>query len=436
MAELTRTNAKKSEMPDNRILAGTDETVLRGMANDQAELFGVLRSTIMKGKWIAVSILIVALLGIGVLIAYRAAPVISDVYWVVRHTSAFSAKADENRQVEVGQAPSLVVDAGNNNLIVSGGEPGKMLVSAHKVAYGDSQAEADASLQALEVEITQQGDVITIRTKTPQRPVICLGTCRWDSVNLTIVVPNGTALDLTTDAGWIEATGIHGPARLSSSSGNVHIEQVNGALEAETVSGNINAREIEGGTVRLHSDHGNVNLSDASADDLTVTSSSGEIDVEDVQASGAVTFQNSSGNITLTNVDVSSYDLTSQTGEIDVDGAHGQIKIRNGSGNITVQHAQNATLDLKTDTGKILFAGTLGVGPYTLHSSFGNISLSIPVNTSLSFDLRTSFGTIYSNFPVGIIGKVKKHGHWDGTINGGGESLTVSTSGNIEILRP
>jgi DUF4097 and DUF4098 domain-containing protein YvlB len=155
----------------------------------------------------------------------------------------------------------------------------------------------------------------------------------------------------------------------------------------------------------------------------------------DVQASGAATFQTNFGNITLTNVDVSSYDLSSKTGEIEVDGAHGQIKIRNGSGNITVQHAQNATLDLKTDSGEIEFAGTLGAGPHTLRSSFGNISLSIPESTPLSFDLRTGFGSIYSTFPAGITGKGNKH--WTGTNNGGGVSLIASTvSGNIEILSP
>jgi DUF4097 and DUF4098 domain-containing protein YvlB len=392
----------------------------------------------MKRKWIAASILIVALLGVGVLIALSVASALAQAHkrysWVARHTDAFSAQADEKRQVEVGEAPNLVVEAGDGNLAISAGAPGEVLVSTHKVAYGDSQAEANTGLQALEVQVTRQGDGITIRTVMPQRPFICLGTCRNDIVNLTIFVPAGTVLDVTKDEGNIETTGIHGPARLSSSSGNIHVEQVDGALVASAGSGNINASEVKGGDVSLHSDFGNVDLSNALVEHLTVTSENGEISLMDIQARGAVTFQNNFGNISLANVDASSYDLTSQTGEIGVDGAHGKIKIRNGSGNITVQHAQNATLDLKADSGEIEFAGTLGTGPHTLRSNFGNISLSIPESAPLSFNLRTSFGTISSAIiPVSVTGKVKRH--WVGTINGGGVSLLATTvSGNIEIL--
>ena len=101
----------------------------------------------------------------------------------------------------------------------------------------------------------------------------------------------------------------------------------------------------------------------------------------------------------------------------------------------TITQAENATLDLNTQSGSIEFEGSLGEGPHSIHSDFGQISLSLPIDSALNVDLETEFGNINSDIPVTVVlnGEVDQS-HHVGTINGGGPELKVSTqSGNITI---
>ncbi len=111
------------------------------------------------------------------------------------------------------------------------------------------------------------------------------------------------------------------------------------------------------------------------------------------------------------------------------------MKAHTGFGNVTIRNAENADLDLNTNSGSIDFAGSLGKGPHTVHSDFGEITLSIPANSALNVDFKTDFGKIRSDIPfqVTMQGDLSE-AQQKGTMNGGGSELTVTTkSGNITI---
>jgi hypothetical protein len=81
------------------------------------------------------------------------------------------------------------------------------------------------------------------------------------------------------------------------------------------------------------------------------------------------------------------------------------------------------------------FEGSLGKGPHTVHSDFGEISLTIPADSALDVDLKTDFGSIRSDIPIAVIlsGDLQKD-HQTGTMNNGGDQLTIDTkNGNISI---
>jgi DUF4097 and DUF4098 domain-containing protein YvlB len=117
---------------------------------------------------------------------------------------------------------------------------------------------------------------------------------------------------------------------------------------------------------------------------------------------------------------------------------HGTIKAHSGYGNIKVTGGEDATLTLSTSSGSVEYSGTLGEGPHTLQSDYGSITITIPADTALDIDLKTDYGNIKSAIPVTFSGDLDPQ-HWVGSINGGGEGLTASTSsGNIsiEIINP
>jgi DUF4097 and DUF4098 domain-containing protein YvlB len=435
----------------------------------------------MKAKWIVSSILIVALIGLAVLIAYTVIAGASlfngrGFRVEVNASVAFKAEDQYQQRLEVSDAASLVVRNSAGDITVTGGGVGEVLVEAHKTAYGDSQAEADADLAALDVQISQEGNAVTVSVAKPET-VLCMGMCRPDTVDFTLTVPEGTAVTVSTDSGDVAVAGTDGAADLSSSFGDIHVEQVAGALAARASSGRVTARAVQGGTVDLHSDFGDVGLSEARVGQVTLTTNSGGMTLTDVQASGAVTLQDDFGDIifetgssaaldvhaqsgkirlsgltvngaltahsdfgdvTVTGVDAGSYSLSSNSGAVTADGVHGRVWVQDDFGDILVRNAQEAVLDLNTNSGDVVFEGTLGEGPHTLHSDFGAVRLVLPAETALSFDLQTEFGSIASDIPVTVTGDVQED-HWVGTTNGGGIGLTASTNSGdirIEILNP
>jgi DUF4097 and DUF4098 domain-containing protein YvlB len=435
----------------------------------------------MKGKWIVSSLLIVALVGIAVLIAYTiiagAAAIRGSGFRLeINAGDAFTAEAEEQESLEVGEAAVLIVEDRAGDIRVLVGEAGEIQVAAHKVAHGDSQAEADADLAALDFQISQEGSTVTVAVIQPEA-AICMGMCRADTVDFTIRVPEGTAVRASTDSGEVSVTGTGGSASLSSAYGDILASQVVGDLQAETSSGRVEARDIRNGNVNLHSDYGDVSLEDAGVGSLTITTSSGRITLTDVRASGAValdddygdvTFEGGAaasldvetgsgrvslssltvnggltahsdyGDVTVTGVEAGSYELSSSSGDVTADGVNDRVRIRSDYGRILVRNAEQADLDLDTSSGEVTFEGSLGAGPHTLHSDYGSILLMIPAGTALSFDLQTDYGGIASEIPVSVTGEIDED-HWVGTTDGGGIVLSASTNSGdirIEVLNP
>ena len=83
------------------------------------------------------------------------------------------------------------------------------------------------------------------------------------------------------------------------------------------------------------------------------------------------------------------------------------------------------------------FSGSLGTGPHTVSSDFGEIDLTLPADSKLNVDLSTDFGNINSDLPITIVTNGNSGSDGDqivGSINGGGEQLTVQTnSGGVNI---
>ena len=139
------------------------------------------------------------------------------------------------------------------------------------------------------------------------------------------------------------------------------------------------------------------------------------------------------GDITLSNVNAPAYDLESNSGNVRLDRVQGTVKAHSEFGDIEVTDGEQVTLDLRTNSGTVTYSGSLGVGPHSLETEFGNIQLTIPEETDLSVVLETEFGRVKSDLVISLGGEFSER-KLAGTINGGGELLTASTNnGNITI---
>ena len=389
-----------------------------------------------------------------------------------------SSELEESKtlKVDTKKPLSLTVADAAGSVTITGEDVETVQVRVIKTAYDSSQARADEEVKGIKYTVEQSGNTITLKYELPKSMNFSNNV---NTVDFIVSVPNEVSVEVDTNFGEVSISGTKGNVNVKNDFGDVTVENIEGALTVQTNSGEVNATSIVAGAedIDLSSDFGGVILKKADARDITLDSNSGTITLGEVRATGDLTsntdygntdFENgsanalhietNSGKVSLVKISVSkeifvkddfgdieleqaiaaSYDLHTNSGSVTVDGVKGKLKADTDFGNITINNAQAVTLTVETNSGTVEFSGSLGVGPHFIKSDFGGIDISLPTDTELAVDLKTDFGNIKSDLPITIVlngeSSNAESDHIVGSINGGGEQLTVqANSGNINL---
>ena len=380
---------------------------------------------------------------------------------------------EENKTLEINpdELILLKVNSDSGSVSITGADVDTVQIRVVKTAYDSSQARADQEVKGIKYNLEQKGNTITLKYELPQSMNF---SNKVNTVDFILTVPPATTVDVGTGAGEVSVSGTRGEVKIVNSFGAVTVQDIEGSLSVDTQSGQVEAISVNAGgeNIELSSGFGKVSLEKASGRDITLSSRSGGLKMNDLRASGAVemstdfgevsfttgsanalTIETKSGNVTLGHlnlrgqltvqdefgaieleqVNAEAYDLQSNSGSVTVDGAKGRVKAHSGFGSVIVRNAENATVDLSTQSGSVDFEGSLGEGPHTIHSEFGEIHIVIPADSALNVDLKTDFGTIRSDIPITVTLSGEQN-HQTGAMNEGGGQLTVETgNGGISI---
>ena len=195
---------------------------------------------------------------------------------------------------------------------------------------------------------------------------------RRDSIEFEIEVPTATSLELETSGGRISVEGVDGELVVDTSGGSIEIVEVRGDVDAHTSGGPIEVVNVAG--------------------DLRADTSGGSISVEDV--TGDVRAETSGGSIRMEEIG-------------------GRVYAHSSGGSVSVR-----------------FAGGNAEGG-DLSTSGGTVTAYVDRSVPLDIDASTSGGRV--SFDITVRGQVSK-GKVQGTINGGGESLRLrSSGGNVRL---
>lgn len=425
-----------------------------------------------------IGLLIVALalvcVGIGSVFYFVNGFNINNPFDVVQVSSTL--EESKTLKVDAEKPVALTVADDSGAVTVTGADVDTVQVKVVKTAYDSTQARADEEVKTVKYTIEQNGNNITLKYELPKSVNI---SNRVNSVDFIVTVPVQTSVDIDTNSGEVNLSNLQGNILAQNAFGEMNVDNIEGALSLKTNSGDVTATSIKanGENIDLKTEFGSLTLEKANGKDITLDTNSGSVKLNDVRASGKLTlntefgdvsYENgaadsinidtNSGGITLNKVTVkkdihvqdqfgdielnqtlaSSYTLNTNSGDVTVDGAKGSLTADTDFGSIDIKNAEAVTIDLTTNSGTVTFNGTLGIGPHKVKSEFGAVELILPADVKLNVDLSTQFGKIKSDLPITVtVTETSSDSSSDqivGSINGGGDQLTVETNnGNVTI---
>jgi Putative adhesin len=144
------------------------------------------------------------------------------------------AEKAEQRSYSVSGQPSVNVDSFNGPITVKAASDGKVEAVVTKIGSGATTEAAQADLENVIVNYSQDGDTIRIVAKRTGPRVF--GS---SGASIELKVPSSTLLSLTTSNGAISATGITREITARSSNGEIDVTGVRGKLDLRTTNGAI-----------------------------------------------------------------------------------------------------------------------------------------------------------------------------------------------------
>ncbi|MDA0769436.1 MAG: DUF4097 family beta strand repeat-containing protein [Chloroflexi bacterium] len=147
----------------------------------------------------------------------------------------------------VGSSPKLLVESDGGRVDVRAGPPGVIVVQS-----------SIQNPEKLEYEVRREGDTIIIAAK--QHPGLRnLAKLNIPSADIIITAPSTTFIDLITNDGDVEISGMQASGNLVTSNGGITLEDVSGNFNGGTTNGGISidsmignaSLETTNGTVRV-----------------------------------------------------------------------------------------------------------------------------------------------------------------------------------------
>jgi DUF4097 and DUF4098 domain-containing protein YvlB len=284
-------------------------------------------------------------------------------------TALAATEEQINKTFNVAPGGTLVVDVDFGSIDVSTNATNDVAVDVwRKVTRRDNEDE-EQFLRENPVHFQSDGNTLTIRSRSSEKHRWFSGWGNRNEAKYTLRVPAQFNVRLNTAGGGIAVSDVTGEVKADTSGGGLHFTRVHGPLNGDTSGGGI---EVIGGGGSLNGD-----------------TSGGPIKVKDFRGNARV--ETSGGGITFENV-------------------VGEIQGETSGGGVSA-----------------VLPGPL-LHPVNLSTSGGGVTVRVPENAAFVLDAETSGGRVSSELPVTTVGKME-HGHLKGTVNGGGVSVRLHSSG-------
>ncbi|MFH0881525.1 MAG: DUF4097 family beta strand repeat-containing protein [bacterium] len=258
------------------------------------------------------------------------------------------------------------------------------------------------------------------------------------SVDLSNVEGN---LSTAVSGGDLTFNDVRGELSAATSGGDIKLEKYSGTADVTTSGGNISIRRVKG-TLTATTSGGDIQAIGISGDKVILTSSGGDLDLEDIAVTRHAELETSGGSIGLRNSS-GTMRVSSSGGDVDLQKHEGEIEINANSGDVVLKEVRGS-VTANVGSGDIQVWLVEGLGSsdrVELWTNDGSLELHIPSTMGAYIEASVEIYSdsdkrdrIESDFPLKY--KHAKRGELraSGEINGGGIPILLTVgNGYIRI---
>ena len=353
-----------------------------------------------------------------------------------------------HQEFEVKAGGELQVRDIRGNVDIRSWDKKKVAVEERLYMHVYTEAEAQKIVDARMGEYRQHNNSIIVGGRGLRGSV---------DADFTITVPKSFDVEVQTRGGDIRAQELNGAINLRTSGGDIKIEDsgddvtlktsggdldmknIQGDLDARTSGGDIEVSNAEG-SISLKTSGGEINLQQI-AGKIDASTSGGSIDVRDCRASGKL--RTSGGDVTLRDI-FAEISARTSGGDIETNNIRAPIRVSTSGGDVSLLDIYSeVTASTSGGDMELVLALTDFSKPHaiSLSTAGGDIDCSLPEKLPATILAEIRLGNwssswkrydIYSDFPL-TKNKVEEDGRKilraAGEINGGGDPITLKTSG-------
>lgn len=231
-----------------------------------------------------------------------------------------------SRKVRIGRDGRVSVSNISGDITVTGGGGDEVSIEAVKRTRGDQSQLGDVA-----IVVEERGGRVDVRTDYDRYRRNRNGNV---SVDFTVTVPAGAAVEVKSISGSVKVTGVRGAVRAESVSGNVTTTDtpkveaaksisgnvtlsgisIDGDLAASTVSGTVTAKGVKAHALDLGSVSGDMVVTDVTCDRLNAKSVSGGFEYTGAITKGGVYDVNvHSGTVRFVLANPAGFELSAST---------------------------------------------------------------------------------------------------------------------------
>jgi DUF4097 and DUF4098 domain-containing protein YvlB len=330
--------------------------------------------------------------------------------------------------VSVPANAQITVRTTRGNITLTGDDISEIRVTARKSVNAESQSDAQSRADRVHVTVTPSGNAYIIEPQGEN------GEGSSISTELEIHVPKGVSLNVNTEHGAIQISGVSGNITTEGHSGEIEIRQSGGDVTVDSHPGDDVRVVGAAGNVRVSGRGTQVEVSDVKGavtvdgefygpitfarlaegihfvsqrSDVTVTQLSGRMEMT---SPGDLGIYDSAGNVTLT---TTKRDLT-------LENVAGKIQLDNHNGNVTLRFPQppHEQIDVTTQS--------------------GDIDVTLPAKSAFDISARADRGELDCDFGdlASKIDKQNGNSRLDGSVGMKGPKLQFHTTyGTIRLRK-